>query len=97
MYQNILLLTATSSAEALAGYLSPNPHNTSFSQSLKKYSTTASSVPACSATSNAKPGSGQCSSHGNKIRCAVLLTGKNSVNACTSARIIAWMSDIRLL
>ena len=89
MYQNIRRFCATCSVVALAGYVIPTPHNASVSQSLKKYITTAANVPACSATSKASPGSRQCSIHGNKVRWAVLLMGRNSVSACTRARMIA--------
>src|SRR5580704_14511537 len=96
MYQNNFLRCATSSEGAFAGYFNPTPQSASVNQSLKKYRSTATNVPACKATSKASPGSCQPSSHGNSVRCAVLLTGKNSVKACTRARTIAWYRGICL-
>ena len=53
--------------------------------SARKYAAMASSVPTCSATSNASPNSG--ASHPKKararIRCAELETGRNSVSPWT--------------
>jgi hypothetical protein len=37
-------------------------------------------VPKCSATSNARAASGQPNANGARVRCAQLLTGRNSVS-----------------
>src|SRR2546422_2620842 len=54
----------------------PKPQRISSTQVRKKYRPTANRVPACRATSKARPGSCQRASQGNRIRCAVLLTGR---------------------
>src|SRR4030095_11455896 len=50
----------------------------------------ATSVPKCSATSKARPGSGQPRNQGRRMRCAVLDIGRNSVRPCTAPKMIAW-------
>src|SRR5215211_4493389 len=57
---------------------------------------TASSVPMCSATSNAfstdlVSKSCQSNSHGTTIRCPDEEIGRNSVRPCTSPRMMAWI------
>ena len=57
--------------------------------SARKYHSTATSVPTWSATSNDNPGSCHPNTQGAKVRCAELLTGKNSDNPWRMPRINA--------
>ena len=52
-------------------------------QSRQKTASTAASVPQCSATSNASPGSSHPIAHGKSVRCALEEIGRNSASPCT--------------
>ena len=57
--------------------------------SARKYHSTATSVPTCSATSNERPGSCQPNTQGASVKCAELLTGRNSDSPCRIPSTIA--------
>ncbi len=67
--------------------------------SCRKYASTATSVPTCSATSNVlfnesfDVSSVHPNSSGRMIRCPLEEMGKNSENPCTIPRMMAWSTD----
>jgi hypothetical protein len=65
----------------------------------RKYTSTAASVPSCVTAVNAAPGSSQPPKAATTRRCALLLTGRNSVRPCTMPRTTAcshWLITITL-
>src|SRR5665213_2303292 len=62
--------------------------------SSRKKKSTATSVPTCSATSTASPGSGQPKIHGASARCAELEIGRNSASPCRMPSTSAWKTVI---
>ena len=60
----------------------------------RKYSSNATSVPTCTATSKASPWSGQPKTWGIRIRWPELEIGRNSERPCTMARTMAWTGSM---
>ena len=63
-------------------------------RSRRRYAATAASEPTCTATSKARPWSGQPSRAGTRMRCAELEIGRNSVSPWTRARTMAWVGSM---
>src|SRR3954467_6714163 len=72
-----------------------NPAPMSLIQSRQKTMRTAKSVPQCSATSKARPGSSQPSTQGTRMRWALEEMGKNSARPWTMPRTMAWWIGMR--
>ena len=64
-------------------------------QSRQNTARTATSVPQCSATSKASPGSCHPNSQGTRMRCALEEIGKNSESPWTMPRTMAWTTDMK--
>jgi len=65
-------------------------------QSFQKTNRTAASVPQCSATSKASPGSSQQKAQGMSNKCALEEMGRNSASPCTMPRMTACQMGIAL-
>ena len=62
--------------------------------SARKTTSSASSVPTCTATSKATPGSSAPRIQAPRTKCPLLLTGRSSVTPCTTARTMTSRIDI---